>query len=99
MENKDWRNEVHNFLFQYRNTPHTVTGISPAELLGRRLKDKLPQVRIPADHATEADWQVLQRERDAMRQKQYADQKRNAQPSDINEGDLILLKQTRENKL
>ena len=80
-----------------------MTGISPAELLmGRRLKDKLPQVRIPADRATEADWQVLLRERDAkrkLRQKQYADQMRNAQLSDINEGDLILLKQTRENKL
>ena len=33
LEGKDWKKELQNFLFQYRTTPHTVTGLSPAELL------------------------------------------------------------------
>ena len=77
LEGRDWRKALKNFLFQYRVTPHTVTGISPAELLmGRKLLDKLPKVQIPKDRATEAQWQHLLRERDArvkLRQKEYAD--------------------------
>ena len=35
--------EGQNLLFQYRVTPHTVSGMSPAELLmGRKLRGKLP---------------------------------------------------------
>ena len=34
----------------YRSTPHTVTSLSPAQLLmGRKLRDKLPQVQSPRD--------------------------------------------------
>ena len=34
------------FLFAYRTTPHTTTGVSPAELLmGRKLKTSLDLVR------------------------------------------------------
>lgn len=40
MEGNDWKRELQNFLFQYRNTPHTVTSLSPTELLmGRKLRD------------------------------------------------------------
>ena len=43
LEGKDRRKAFENFLFQYRVTPHTVTGVSPAELLmERKLRDKLP---------------------------------------------------------
>lgn len=103
LEGKDWRKALADFLFQYRVTPHTVTGISPAELLmGRKLRDKLPKVQIPKDRATEAQWQLLLKERDAhakLRQKEYADRTRAAKFSDIEEGDQVLLKQARENKL
>jgi len=99
----DWRKELDEFLFQYRVTPHSVTGMSPAELLlGRKLRDKLPRLKMPVDRKTEADWQVLLRERDArakLRLKEYADSKRCAQFSDIAEGDRVLLQQKRENKL
>lgn len=103
LQGKDWKGGVQDFLFQYRSTPHTVTLLSPAELLmGRKLRDKLPQVQPPRDQATEAEWQVLLRERYAqrkLREKEYADSKRHATTSDITEGDQILLRQNRENKL
>ena len=101
LQGKNWKGEVQDFLFHYRSTPHTVTPLSPAELLmGRKLRDRLPQVQPPCDQATEAEWQILLRERYArrkLREKEYADSKRHATPSDIAEGDLIL--QNRENKL
>ena len=77
--------------------------LSPAELLiSRKLRDRLPQVQSPRDQATEAEWQILLRERYArrkLREKEYADSKRHALTSDIAEGDLVLLRQKRENKL
>ena len=55
LEGKDWKKALQNFLFQYRTTPYTVTGLSSAELLmGRRLNDKLPRVTIPSERITEA---------------------------------------------
>ena len=103
LQGKDCKREVQDFLFQYRSTPHTVTSLSPAELLmGRKLRDKLPQVQSSRDQATEAEWQILLRERYArrkLREKEYTDSKRHATTSDIAEGDMILLRQNRENKL
>ena len=103
LEGKDWKTALQDFLFQYRTTPHTVSGLSPAELLmGRRLNNKLPRVNIPSERITEAHWQQLLRERDALgklRQKEYADTKRAAQYSNIREGDRILLSKNRDNKL
>ena len=103
LEGKNWRGALQDFLFQYRTTPHTVTGKSPAELLmGRKLRDKLPRVLISNDKINEADWQSLLRERDArqkLRQKEFADQKRGAEISDVLEGDQVLLEQKRQNKL
>ena len=68
----------------------------------RKLRDKLPRVEFSKDRATEAYWQQLLRERDThakLRQKEYADRTQGAKQSDIEEGDKVLLKQTRENKL
>ena len=76
---RDWRQAVHDFLFQYRVTPHSVTGISPAELLmGRKLRDKLPKFEFFGEQVTEGYWQQL-RERDArskFRQREHADRTR-----------------------
>lgn len=94
LEGKDWKRELQDFLFQYRNTPHTVTSLSPAELLmGRKLRDKLPRARPPTDHACEAEWQVLltQEAHKKLREKEYADSKRHASTSDIGEGNVVLL--------
>lgn len=38
--------DVHIALLNYRNTPHTATGVSPAEaLMGRRLKSRIPTLQ------------------------------------------------------
>ena len=37
-EGKEWKKEVCKYLVAYRSTPHTTTGVSPAELLfGRKM--------------------------------------------------------------
>ena len=42
---EDWRMKLDKFLFQYRVTPHSTTGVSPAELMfGRRLRTVLDLV-------------------------------------------------------
>ena len=66
--------------------------------------NELPYILLVECHrATEAYWQQLLRERERdtrakLRQKGYADRTRGAKHSDIEEGDKVLLKQTRENK-
>ena len=70
--------------------------------MGRNLRDKLPHVQPPREQATEAEWQILLRERYAcrkLREKEYADPKRHATTSDIAESNQILLRKNRENKL
>ena len=48
LEGRDWRKALQDFLFQYRVTPHTVTGVPPAQLLmGRKLRDKLLKYSSP----------------------------------------------------
>ena len=103
VERRDWKKELSDFLFHYRVTPHTVSGLSPAELLmGRKVRNKLPKLKIPEEQATEADWQKLVKESDGrakIKQEIQADKKRGARPSDIAVEDRVLLKQSRENKL
>ena len=55
-----------NFLFYYRTTPHSVTGISPGELLmGRKLRDKLPKGTIASEKMSEGEHHNLILECDA----------------------------------
>ncbi|XP_060077908.1 uncharacterized protein K02A2.6-like [Ylistrum balloti] len=45
IEKKNWKEEIENYLMSYRTTPHTVTGVSPAELLfKRKLRTRLPAI-------------------------------------------------------
>ena len=47
--------------------------------MGRKLRNKLLQVQPPHDQATEAEWQILLKERYAQRksrEEEYADSKR-----------------------
>ena len=95
-EGKEWKKELLKYLVAYRSTPHTATGVSPAELLfGRKMRTKLPELREESI-ATEM------RDRDSemkAKAKQYADKKRNAQESDLTPGDKVLVRQERRNKL
>ena len=95
-EGRNCRSEMDDFLMMYRSTPHSTTGVSPAELLfGRRIRTKLPQLQ-------EFTVEDEVRDRDSERKekgKVYADCKRNAQENKIQEGDKVLLRQEKENKL
>ena len=78
-EGKNWRSEIYSFLLMYRSTPHSTTGMSPAELLfNRKLRTKLPQLEMYCDY----DFGVQKRrDNDAEmteKRKMYADVKRNA---------------------
>ena len=103
IEKKHWKEELQNFLFQYRTTPHTVTGVSPAEMLmGQKLRNELPKMQMRAEPMDELQWQMQIRERDARRkryEKEYADKKRGAKVSDIEVGDRVILRQSKRNKL
>ena len=59
-QGKNWRNELIKYLLAYRTTPHSSTGISPAELLfGRKLRTKLPELRpceVNDEGLRDRDW-------------------------------------------
>ena len=94
-EGKNLKSEVDRFLMMYRSTPHSITGVAPAELLyGRTYRTKLPQLReIVVDSEV--------RDRDAERKRKgkiYADNKRNAVESTIQTGDKVLMRQEKKKK-
>ena len=97
-EGKDWKKELNVFLKAYRSTPHTVTNFSPAELLyGRKIRTKLPEICL--DY-TGCDEQVRLRDKKYKQKgKDYHDRKFYVKEGQVNEGDLVVLQQRRENKL
>ena len=99
IEGKDWKSELLTFLVAYRSTPHTVTGVSPAELMyNRKMRTKLPDDFRFAKNMKYA--KVRQRDAEHKQKgKIYADTKRHAAESDLKVGDSVLVKQQRENKL
>ena len=103
IEKKHWKEEPENFLFQYWTTPHTVTGVSPAEMLmGRKLRNKLPKMQMKAEPLDELQWQIQISEIDARRkryEKEYADKKRGANVNDFEVDDRVILRHSKRNKL
>ena len=85
-----------NFSMMCRSTPHSTTGVSPAELLfRRRMRTKLP-------HLQKFGIEDEVRDRDSERKakgKVYAECQRNARESEIRGGDKVILRQEKENKL
>ena len=85
----NWRQEMYRFLRNYRATPHCTTGVAPATIFyNRPLNIKLP-------HLTEQSQDEVLRKRDANRKadmKEYADKKRYVKRSDLQEGDLVLVR-------
>lgn len=81
----------------YRTTPHSTTGVSPAELLFRRkLRTRIPGI----EEFSVDDQEVRDRDSEAKEKgKLYADEKRCARESDVKEGDMVLLRQEQRNKL
>ena len=98
-EEKLWREELLTYLFAYRTTPHSVTGVPPAELMfHRKIKTKLPE--LPSSDNLTHDEEI--RDRDRLRKekgREYSDYTRSAKPSNIKVGDSVLLRQKKQDKL
>jgi transposase InsO family protein len=96
--NRDWKEELQSYLTLYRTTPHATTGKSPGEMMfKRKIRDKLPSYSVSQENL---DSEV--RERDAERKwkgKEYADRRSKTKTSDLQEGDMVLVKQQKTNKL
>jgi hypothetical protein len=96
-ERKPLETELQTYLKMYRSTPHSTTGVSPAELLfGLKLRTKLPDINL--DYLDDIEI----RDRDSERKekgKLYSDKRRNTTTNDLNSRDQVLVKQNRANKL
>ncbi|XP_028412059.1 uncharacterized protein K02A2.6-like [Dendronephthya gigantea] len=97
IEGKNWKKDLQQFLLQYRATPHSTTGKSPAELLfGRKIKTKLPAVLVPPLD----DAEMRSKDRQGKKKmKTYSDRRNHHKPSRVCVGDMVLIKQKRKNKL
>lgn len=98
VEGRDWKKELHIFLLNYQATPHATTGFSPAELLfNREIKTNLPQIVSRGD--PERDTVTRERDEKAKdRMKEYADQKQRAAILHVKIGDIVLVRQKKQNK-
>ncbi|XP_062700623.1 uncharacterized protein K02A2.6-like [Aedes albopictus] len=96
--NTDWLSELNKYLLMYRSSPHSTTGKTPSEMLfGYNIRDKVPSINQPK----EIDEETADRDREKKEKgKLYADERRNAKPNSITEGDKVLVKRmTKPNKL
>ena len=98
LEGRNWKQDLYAFLLNYRATPHSTTGVSPAEaLFGRKIKTRLPQSLSRSD--SDFDDQIRLRDTEQKRQmKAYADSARHARVPDVQVGDRVLVRQPKVNK-
>lgn len=100
IEGGNWRQELFRFLRHYRATPHTSTGVSPAELLnGRKLRTELP--RYESENESKSDLfekAKIRDERVKVYMKDLRDFKNNAEYHSFKIGDTVLVKQDKKNK-
>ena len=90
IEKKNFKQELYKFLRQYRATPHSTTGRSPAEILFKRtIRTRLPGRFVP-EHDPELR---AQNDQAKAKQKKYKDAKANVRPHNIQVGDKVLLLQ------
>lgn len=97
--NQSWKQQLNQFLRQYRATPHTATGYAPYSLLfSCEPRTKLPNARtnkLANDESIRA-----KDEHSKFMAKSYADNKNQANHREINIGETVLVKQDfKQNKL
>ena len=100
IENKDWRQELNNFLCSYRSTPHISTGVAPSILLfGANRTNRLPSIieeRRPFNEFTAIAMENDQRAKG--KSKLYTDKKRKAKTHNFKIGAVVILRQKRLNQ-
>ena len=97
-DGKNWKQEMHKFLRQYRATPHSTTDISPSEALNqRKLKTTLPEL-APVNHSVQS--KIAKTDADKkLKMKIYADARAHARETSIKPGEVVLMRQPKRNKL
>ena len=100
MEGNQWKKHLYRFLLNYRATPHTTTGFAPADLLfNRKIQTKLPQVQSVAVPSDMND-KVIENDTTAKaKMKENADKTAQKSQIQIQVGDLVLVRQKKQNKL
>ncbi|GFR62604.1 transposon Ty3-G Gag-Pol polyprotein [Elysia marginata] len=100
-ENSSWKEELLNFLHQFRSIPHSSTGVSPHEALtGRKMKTSLPQIHTEMDSSSSTSSKLAMKDfASKAKQKEFADRTRTTQPHSLTVGDTVLLRQKKTNKL
>ena len=85
----NWRQEMYRFLRNHRATPHCTTGVAPATIFyNRPLNIKLPYLtEQSAGRSLEKS-----RRKSKSGHERYADKKRHVKRSDLQEGDLVLVR-------
>ena len=90
--NKNYKEEIEDFILMYNVTPHGTTGAAPSELMFNRvIRDKIPTI----DDVTNEMWDSAARDMDIINKqkgKEKGDTKRHAKDSEINVGDQVVLK-------
>ncbi|XP_061193203.1 uncharacterized protein K02A2.6-like [Saccostrea echinata] len=95
VDRKNWKQELFRFLRQYRNTPHSSTGLSPFTLMfGRDTRTKLPQISGPTDRPRDE----IARQQDEYAKRKMRSETRN-RTQQINSGDTVLIKNESGNTL
>ncbi|XP_055589971.1 uncharacterized protein K02A2.6-like [Uranotaenia lowii] len=95
----DWKKAIKEYVYMHNTTPNSVTGKAPLELMtGRPVKDMLPSLRT--ERLRNKNEEIS--DRDAilkMKGKLYADARRQARPSDIKKGDIVMMRNFDSGKL
>lgn len=94
-EMKNWNEELLKLLMMYRSTPHTTTGVSPADV-SSQTKDKTTRYKYKSKVVEEV------REQDAwkkLKRKEYYDKVHHAKGNKIKQGDRVLVREPKKNKL
>ena len=99
VENKNWKQELFSFLRNYRATPHSTTGISPAEaLFNRKIRVKLPESATV--NSSPSDDQIRLKDGEQKKKmKNFADRHRHTSIPDLQVGDRVLVRQPTNTKL